>query len=310
MSLERNMVIIYTRKERRSMRKWIILLFAIGAGCITILLMNLIELLFLQYNFSIHDFRPGLVFPAGGFIDGFFCVFGMFIIIKINKVHLRPEHFVIAGVLGLLGFFCINYMGYFTAYIDCRGVINHAFRGLHISNFEIKQKPMTFMNYLNYLFNNYTVTTYSIGGGLTLDKTNLGISFHKFTFVLEGIGFVIGGIVSGVIGVQAKEYCKSCKLPFEVKSLYAIELQNLEQECKNIMEAITSKSIFQEFIQTRKIIEHKTAPYFSVNLKYCISCKTAFLEYRYMKPRTKADGVVWKEDKDKCIIVEVPYRIV
>lgn len=286
-----------------------LLLIAVFFGLVTTAFAVLMEFLFLQVNFSLHDFRPGLVLPAGGLMEGALCSSGVYLFLKIRHIRLKPKYFFAGVFIAFIGFWAIYFMNYITAYVD-NDLINHSFNGLHISSFNYNEaEPFTFGNYLNFLFGNYTVTTYS--GGMVLSQSNLGIGFHKAAFVLECIGFCLGGLACGVIAIQGRDYCKRCKNDFFRKRLYSFSPENYDYEVTEIKKYMESKVYFWEYINTKsndnQICEEHAI--IEASLKYCISCKIAHIEYRYLVPKLKDNKITWNEDKDKYKVLAAPYII-
>jgi len=273
------------------------------AGLISTIAIVLFELLLLQIPFSLHDFRPWLVFPAGGLMEGALCASGLYLYLKFKCIHLKPKHFVFAILISLIGFWAINYIGYFSAYVD-GNTINHSFKGMHISNYYF-----SFFDYLNYMFSNYTVKTYS-SGGMILSQDNLGTGFHVVTFILEGIGFCLGGIGSCVFAIQGREYCKRCKIEFMSKKLYSFNPDKFDLEINELKCSFDSKETFKEQIQRKRIIESENKPFITVFLKYCMSCKKSYIEFRYMYPKLgRSNEVTWKENRDQLVQIEAPYQV-
>ncbi|MCX7746794.1 MAG: hypothetical protein N2645_07875 [Clostridia bacterium] len=275
-------------------------------GLVTTFFAVLLEFLFLQGDFSLHDFRPGLVIPAGGLMVGALCASGVYIFLKLKRLRLKPKYFIMGTFFAFLGFWAIYLMDYITAYVD-NGIINHSFRGMHIGSFMYDEAPFNFANYLNFLFKNYTVTTYS--SGIKLSQNNLGIGFHKFTFALECLGFCLGGLGCGVVAIQGREYCKRCKNDFLRKKLYSFYPEMLDHEIEEVKKHFESKDCFFGYIKNNTYQVNEERPKVEASLKYCLHCKIAYIEYKFMFPKLKDHNIVWIEDKDKYHVIDVPYII-
>ncbi|MDP4094285.1 MAG: hypothetical protein Q8920_13095 [Bacillota bacterium] len=281
----------------------------IFSGIISTALVILLEFLFWQIPFSLHDFRPGLVLPAGGLIEGALCSLGIYLYLRIRKRRLKARHFIFGVICAFVGFWVIYYLNYSSAYIN-NGMINHSFKGMHISNYMYDNThSFNFGNYLNFIFNHYIVKTYSVGGYIvTTDK--LGIGFHRIAFILECIGFCLGSLGCSVIAMEGRDYCKSCKGDFTIKRLYSFDPEILGEEMEGITKSFESKSTFSDFISKDRRHAKEQSPFIEVYLKYCTSCKVAYISFKYMYFKEKAnDQYKLKEDKDRFKQIEAPYLI-
>lgn len=276
-------------------------------GLVSTAIIIMLEFMFLQVSFSLHDFRPWLVFPAGGLMDGALCAIGVYLYLKIKHIHLKPKYYFAGIFCAFIGFWAIYYMNYITAYVD-GDIINHSFKGYHISTFMFNNQPFNFGTYLSYMFENYIVTTYS-RSGMVLAHDNLGVGFHQFTFIIECIGFCLGGFLCAFVAIRGREYCKRCKLDFMRKKLYSFIPEALEIEIKGLRSSFESKEAFKNYVKNKDDISDKDS-YIEASLKYCINCKTAFIEFRYMASKVKPDNeVVLIENEDRYTEISVPYDI-
>ncbi|MDP4182676.1 MAG: hypothetical protein Q8942_16505 [Bacillota bacterium] len=277
-------------------------------GAFTALLTIFLEFIFLQGSFSLHNFNPGLFIPAGGWIDGLLCASGIYLYMKIKRKRVKIRHRLCSVIIAIVTFSLIYFMMYFSAYVS-DGNINHSFKGEHISNYMYnKTEVYSFRNYLKSILEN--TTTITTVNGLVTSKDNLGFGFNKFMLMLELLGFCVGGLTCGVIAMEGRDYCRRCKTDFMRKRLYSFKDGFLPEEIEGVKNSFESKESFKQFIKRDQAIE-KDIPYYEATLKYCLSCKTAYIEYRYIySKKSKDNKVIFREDKDKYEVIEAPYIII
>jgi hypothetical protein len=277
-------------------------------GIITAVLTILLEFIFLQGSFSLNSFTVGVVIPAGAWIDGLLCASGMYLYLKIKHKRVKIRHRICSVVIAFVTFGLIYLMSYSTTFVE-NGKVNHAFKGEHISNFSYNQtENYNFSDYLNLRLNNIRII--SSHNGLIIGEYDMGLEFNKFLFLLQLLGFCIGGLTCGVIAIEGRDYCKKCKIDFITKHLYSVPEELFNEEFNAINKTFESKDSFKQYVGVQRNVGYN-APYYDVSLKYCASCKKAYIEYRYIYiKRCKKGEEVLAENKDKRNVIEAPYRII
>jgi len=156
----------------------------------------------------LHTTTLFFVIPIGGIFAGILCGGGLFW--GIHLTHLRSGiwHEIASIFLAVFGWIGIYYGLYETAYMSSDMEINHDFIGVPLRDFVSTNvgRPVTFWDYLTYDVKNRQSSFWIVIGSkksgsvpLPIGSAGLGSLYNWFKFVLEGIGFVIGGISAIVV---------------------------------------------------------------------------------------------------------------
>ncbi|MUT67623.1 hypothetical protein [Paenibacillus sp. NEAU-GSW1] len=170
----------------------------------TVIALAVIVLIFEYTGFYAQSFKVFFILPAGAGFAGAFCASGYyFVATKMKKEPSRPM--LICSMIGLLGFVLLYVSMYSTSYVDSDNKVNHMFRGEHISNFtyEDSNEPVNFKSYMISDINSREMSLF-VGAGkkstrvaMPVGSIEINSTLNIILFVVEGLGFIIGGWVVG-----------------------------------------------------------------------------------------------------------------
>ena len=230
------------------------------------------------------------------------CGSGIFYVLRsLNK---RPDfrHYVVSTFLAVLGLFGIYFGLYSTTFVTPDNMeVNHSFKGQHISNLFYKSgQRITFDSYLKENFNNReSIVAVRIKGAYVPLRTGdegqtNSPSWDWFSIVLEGLGFLIGGLAIGPIWLGKETYCEKCRMYMKTKSeLYAIDVCQYEENLKDLSYAMFQGNL-KNFVLKKKEYWPKS-PFYYVDIQYCPLCYDGFIIFRYMAFKSDSSGGSFRE---------------
>ncbi len=278
-------------------------------GVLCVLAAALINYLILAlFGISFHSFKLWFILPVGGLIEGSLCGIGIYVYLIKKELKAKLRHYFISALLGFIGFWLITFFNYASTYVH-NDEINNTFTGEHISNYMYSQtEPFTFGNYLKYEFEN-TETEIRHRGAKLVDSKNFGEGFNKASFYISMVGFMIGGMLIGLIMLGNKVYCEKCKKYMKSKKLYEFDISEWDYEVNALLDIINKpKEEIMNFFSKNRVLSPVVEAIIEVKLTYCDVCKDGFITLMYMQPKTDSSGKVLYEEnpsKSKTLKLEV-----
>lgn len=243
---------------------------------------------------SVQSFSLFFILPIGGLVEGSLTSRLMFKHLKRKNIKANFMHYMLAALIAFSTFWTINFTYYMTTYVD-DNKINHLFKGEHISNYMYNDyEVFTFKNYLDNSFSTTEVKSKHISTPM-----NFGRGYNKTSFIIDMVGFVIGGLLSGLMVLGGLAYCDKCKRYMTDKELYKIPLTECDEEIKAFSNMLNdTKERVQEFINSDKpSLEHNEA-HIQVTLSYCPICKEGYLAFKHLEPKKHSNNNTEWEEKE------------
>ncbi|WP_372633124.1 hypothetical protein [Cohnella sp.] len=144
---------------------------------------------------------------------------------RIVKKGFKPtgRQFLAALAMTIITFVFIHYGEYKITYVDNNNEINHHLNGEHISNYvDQDDNVFSFTHYVVYKLEN---SNSSIGyRGREISKIDTSTGYNLFGMIIDFVGFLLGGICTGLISTSGKTHCTACKRAY-VKEHHLGELK-------------------------------------------------------------------------------------
>ncbi|WP_268623633.1 hypothetical protein [Paenibacillus alvei] len=276
------------------------------AGFKGILLAFIIALGFLFLgDIYFYSFTLWFILPVGGMVFGMLTT--SFYYGRIVKKGFKPsrKNFPAAMVMTIISFALIQYGEYQITYVNEDNTINHHFKGEHISNYMDENGDLlTFSNYFVYKLKNSS-TSVRVRGG-EIGEFDSQMSYNAFRSALTLVGFIVGGLTTGLLLTQGTTHCSACKRAYveehklgEIGALTAADLQD------ELIRAIKLNN-FSHFINLvqKGDYQNSTDSYnhdntYIVKVGLCPNCDFGFVILRnYYR---KASGE-FEEDEHKKVV--------
>ena len=242
-------------------------------------------------GYHLQTFSILFIIPVGGIAAGIGCGAGMFYGLILNGRRPQKLDYLISVGLALAGFVGV-YLGlYLSTYVTPNGEVNHTFQGDHISTFTYKDtgEPVTFLAYLLRDIASRQ-STFFVGSRrihVPVGTFHMPSAYNWAKFGLEGLGFLIGGVVVGWMLIGDRKYCERCQRYMKDKRLFTILPEQYEDKSTRLNAALQSGHDLRALIDSEQAVKTKEG-HVQVAMSYCPTCYNGFLMLKVM--RKTSDG--------------------
>ena len=246
----------------------------------------------------VHTMSFFFILPVGAILVGMGCGVGLFVGLLYWGKRPNLIHYVGSTILSIIGFVGIYYALYSTSYVTADLKINHTFEGKHISSYSYSDEegPITFkvllLNEIRSRKSSFFIGMRRRGGGripIPIGSAELGSTVNWINFGLEGLGFLIGGLLIGPLILGDRRYCESCEHYMKDRSLLSLHLEENQKVVRSINESLSSGTRLREILKPQDLMPPTfEEAHFRIDVSHCPSCYEGFLLVRFM--RKTSDG--------------------
>lgn len=263
------------------------ILFGILSSLFVIILTTMIVAITGKYFFIFNIF---FLVPIGTILLGITANIGVNKGMIYGDIPYSKKLRILPIILSLVCFIGIYFFIYKITYISQDMQINYRFMGDHISNFVLKDtlESISFSKFLSYEVINRNYNFYfTFGNGGTVipvDISTVGaLNSNWFWFIVEGLGFIAGGIFM-FDGVKRERYCKDCKKYYRTKKLFTAKMVDFEQRLEEFNNSIQNGDSLKKFIASMdKLSFIKRRSYVICTIVYCPTCSKGIMYVKYKR---------------------------
>ena len=242
-------------------------------------------------GYYLQAFSLLFIIPVGGIAAGIGCGAGVFYGLILSGKRPQVLDYLISAGLALAGFAGVYFGLYLTTYVTPNGEVNHRFQGDHISNFTYKDtgEPVTFRAYLLRDIASRE-STFFVGSRrihVPVGTFHMPSAYNWAKFGLEGLGFLIGGLVVCRLLVGDRKYCERGQRYMKDKSLFIISPEQYDQKVERLNAALQSGHDLRTLVEAESATK-TTEGHVQVTTSYCPTCYSGFLILKFM--RKTSDG--------------------
>lgn len=269
--------------------KYIPLLFGILSTAGIILLTVVVVIMFGIY---IHTISFFFIIPAGAILVGMGCGVGIFVGILVFGKRPQLIYYIGSLILSVVGFVGIYYTLYTTSYVTPDLTINHTFEGEHISSYSYSDEegPITFkvflLNEIRSRRSSFFIGMRRRGGGripIPIGSAELGSTYNWIKFGLEGLGFLVGGLLIGPLILGDRRYCDHCEHYLKDRSLRSFHLEEYQEVVQSINKPLSSGTHLREILKPQDLMPQTfKEAHVRIDVSHCPSCFEGFLLVKFM----------------------------
>ncbi|MCF2940609.1 hypothetical protein L1N85_19635 [Paenibacillus alkaliterrae] len=258
-------------------------------------------------DFEFYSFSLWFVIPVGGIAFGMITT-SVYCWRIVNKGY-KPsrKNYLVSLVMVLITFFFIQYGEYQITYVTDDNEVNHQFTGDHISNFmDEDDNVLTFNNYFAYKLKNSESSLMYRGSEISEIDSSTG--YNLFSWSLNLVGFLLGGLFSVFLSTQGKTHCMACKRAYvtehrlgEMSSGKVVELQKLVQAIES-----NNFNTFIDIINRCDIFNNNDSEAqeesYIIKIGACPNCKHGYIIMRNYSPNGQGE---YNENENKKIVLPI-----
>jgi hypothetical protein len=234
-------------------------------------------------GFALQTFAFLFILPLGAACAGVGCGAGVFGALLWQGKRPTKLHYVLAAVLGGVGFVATYLALYFTTYVDKDLNLSHSFVGVPL------RELISFPRYLQMSIASRTSTFFvSVGHAVipigSHEGTNLGGPVNWIGFYLEGIGYIAGGYFVGDFILGDRKYCESCEIYMKSKSMFRTPSENLQAKAEALDAAIGTGTELRRLVDSEKRAKiGRKKGHVAFVMEYCPHCFDGYVLGKFMR---------------------------